>query len=117
MKCIIFLPVDALQGSNVQSRLLRDAHTYPHSAHTPRTLAKFDGERILLAIAGTAFDITAGRGFYGPGERYLTAKMTHGMGISRVGWHYNHLILAGASLFVRAGSLSIADPIAADLWC
>ena len=35
----------------------------------PRTLAKFDGERILLAIAGTAFDFTAGRGFYGPGER------------------------------------------------
>jgi hypothetical protein len=38
--------------------------------HTPRTLAKFDGEgRILLVIAGTAFDVTAGRGFYGPGER------------------------------------------------
>jgi len=40
--------------------------------YTPRSLAKFsgiDGGRILLAIAGTVFDVTAGRGFYGPGER------------------------------------------------
>jgi membrane-associated progesterone receptor component len=39
--------------------------------YTPLTLAKFgghDGGRILLAIAGTVFDVTAGRGFYGPGE-------------------------------------------------
>jgi len=39
--------------------------------YIPRTLAKFnghDGRRILLAIAGTVFDVTAGRGFYGPGE-------------------------------------------------
>jgi membrane-associated progesterone receptor component len=38
---------------------------------TPRTLTKFngiDGGRILLAIAGTVFDVTAGRGFYGPGK-------------------------------------------------
>jgi hypothetical protein len=35
----------------------------------PRTLAKFDGEGILLAIAGPAFDVPAGRGVYGPGER------------------------------------------------
>jgi len=39
--------------------------------YTPLTLAKFsgnDGGRILLAIAGTVFDITTGRGFYGPGK-------------------------------------------------
>jgi len=39
--------------------------------YTPLTLTKFsgnDGGRILLAIAGTVFDVTAGRGFYGPGE-------------------------------------------------
>jgi hypothetical protein len=39
--------------------------------YTPHSLAKFsgqDGGRILLAIAGTVFDVTAGRGFYGPGE-------------------------------------------------
>src|SRR5260221_7280426 len=39
--------------------------------YTPRTLAKHSGHggaRILLAIAGTVFDVTAGRSFYGPGE-------------------------------------------------
>jgi len=42
--------------------------------YTPRTLTKFSGRnggRILLAIAGTVFDVTAGRGFYGPGEHSL----------------------------------------------
>ena len=41
------------------------------TTYTPRTLTKFDGKdggRILLAIAGTVFDVTAGRGFYGPGK-------------------------------------------------
>jgi membrane-associated progesterone receptor component len=40
--------------------------------YTPRTLAKYSGHdngRILLAITGTVFDVTAGRGFYGPGEQ------------------------------------------------
>ena len=44
------------------------------ATYTPRTLQKFsglDGGRILLAIAGTVFDVTAGRGFYGPGEHSL----------------------------------------------
>jgi membrane-associated progesterone receptor component len=43
------------------------------ATYTPRTLEKFsglDGGRILLAIAGTVFDVTAGRGFYGPGEHF-----------------------------------------------
>ena len=38
--------------------------------YTPKTLEPFsgrDGGRILLAIAGTVFDVTAGRNFYGPG--------------------------------------------------
>jgi membrane-associated progesterone receptor component len=36
---------------------------------TPKTLEPFNGkdnERILLAINGTVFDVTAGRSFYGP---------------------------------------------------
>lgn len=36
---------------------------------TPKTLAPFNGldsDRILLAINGTVFDVTAGRNFYGP---------------------------------------------------
>jgi len=37
---------------------------------TPKTLEPFngkDGGRILLAIKGQVFDVTAGRNFYGPG--------------------------------------------------
>jgi membrane-associated progesterone receptor component len=37
---------------------------------TPKTLEPFsgkDGGRILLAINGVVFDVTAGRNFYGPG--------------------------------------------------
>jgi membrane-associated progesterone receptor component len=40
------------------------------TTYTPRTLAPFsgrDGGRILLAINGKVFDVTAGRNFYGPG--------------------------------------------------
>jgi membrane-associated progesterone receptor component len=41
------------------------------TTYTPRTLAKFNGHgggRILFAIAGIVFDVTGGKGFYGPGE-------------------------------------------------
>ncbi|KAF8582954.1 cytochrome b5 [Ramaria rubella] len=41
--------------------------------YTPRTLQPFDGKdggRILLAIDGTVFDVTSGRGFYGPDGMY-----------------------------------------------
>ncbi|KAK0234717.1 cytochrome b5-like heme/steroid binding domain-containing protein [Armillaria nabsnona] len=40
---------------------------------TPKTLQPFNGkdnERILLAINGIVFDVTAGRSFYGPGGMY-----------------------------------------------
>jgi hypothetical protein len=49
------------------------------TTYTSRSLAKFsgvDGRRILLAIAGTVFDVTAGRGFYGPGERSLFSSIS-----------------------------------------
>ncbi|KAJ3992415.1 cytochrome b5-like heme/steroid binding domain-containing protein [Lentinula boryana] len=41
--------------------------------YTPKTLAPFHGKdngRILLAINGTVFDVTAGRNFYGPNGMY-----------------------------------------------
>jgi len=41
--------------------------------YTPKALAAFsgnDGERILLAINGIVFDVTAGRNFYGPQGMY-----------------------------------------------
>lgn len=44
--------------------------TVVFQTYTPRTLAPFhgrDGGRILLAIDGKVFDVTAGRSFYGPG--------------------------------------------------
>jgi hypothetical protein len=68
MKCTIFHPADALQGSKPATHGCNARTLTLHDSY-PRTLAKFDGEGILLAIAGTAFDVTAGRGFYGPGER------------------------------------------------
>ena len=40
--------------------------------YTPKTLEPFSGKnggRILLAIAGTVFDVTAGANFYGPSTR------------------------------------------------
>ena len=39
--------------------------------YTPKTLQPFNGEegkRILLAISGVVYDVTAGRNFYGPSE-------------------------------------------------
>lgn len=44
--------------------------TLLYTTYTPKTLEPFsgrDGGRILLAIDGTVFDVTAGRNFYGPG--------------------------------------------------
>ena len=96
--------------------------------YTPRSLAKFsglDGGRILLAIAGTVFDVTAGRGFYGPGEHSLSLRFLQQQkvtdkplkmvctGILRGGthrgvWRNNRLILArlALSLFVRCRLLT-----------
>ncbi|EIN04565.1 cytochrome b5 [Punctularia strigosozonata HHB-11173 SS5] len=47
--------------------------TVVYQIYTPKTLAPFNGEnggRILLAIQGTVFDVTAGRNFYGPNGMY-----------------------------------------------
>ncbi|KAI5121550.1 hypothetical protein M0805_002607 [Coniferiporia weirii] len=41
--------------------------------YTPKTLERFDRKkdpRILLAIKGTVFDVSAGRAFYGPDGPY-----------------------------------------------
>lgn len=46
--------------------------TMLYKIYTPKTLEPFngrDGARILLAIDGIVFDVTAGRNFYGPGKR------------------------------------------------
>ncbi|KAF9483656.1 cytochrome b5 [Pholiota conissans] len=44
-----------------------------YKIYTPKTLEPFNGrdkERILLAINGVVFDVTAGRNFYGPDGMY-----------------------------------------------
>ncbi|KAL4072047.1 cytochrome b5-like heme/steroid binding domain-containing protein [Scleroderma citrinum] len=44
-----------------------------YQTYTPKTLVKYDGKdggRILLAIDGIVFDVTAGRNFYGPDGMY-----------------------------------------------
>ena len=45
--------------------------TLLYQTYTPKTLEPFngqDGKRILLAIKGIVYDVTAGRNFYGPSE-------------------------------------------------
>ncbi|KAI0758627.1 cytochrome b5 [Trametes elegans] len=47
--------------------------TLLYKTYTPKTLAPFNGEngqRILLAIRGVVYDMTAGRNFYGPNGMY-----------------------------------------------
>ena len=47
--------------------------------YTPKTLEPFhgkDGGRILLAIKGVVFDVTAGRSFYGPGTMLYVTNPT-----------------------------------------
>jgi len=47
--------------------------TLLYKSYTPKTLEPFhgkDGGRILLAIDGIIFDVTAGRSFYGPNGMY-----------------------------------------------
>lgn len=75
---IIFPPVS--RPSNPVPSEFKSGYTWLPKSHpptvlfkdyTPKTLAPFDGKdggRILLAINGTVFDVTAGRSFYGPGK-------------------------------------------------
>ncbi|KAI0795809.1 cytochrome b5 [Abortiporus biennis] len=47
--------------------------TLLYKKYTPKTLEPFNGQegkRILLAISGVVYDVTAGRNFYGPNGMY-----------------------------------------------
>lgn len=53
--------------------------TVVFQSFTPKSLEPFNGrdsERILLAINGIVFDVTAGRSFYGPGACILAGSET-----------------------------------------
>ena len=75
---IVFPPLPDLSPKTVPTEFKKGyswmPKTHPPSmlyqTFTPTTLAKYDGKdggRILLAINGLVFDVTAGRNFYGPG--------------------------------------------------
>jgi membrane-associated progesterone receptor component len=62
------LPIEHAEGYNWIPSKHPDTVVYKH--YTPKTLAPYDGKNggmILLAIDRHVFDVTAGRGFYGPG--------------------------------------------------
>lgn len=66
------LPTECKAGYSWMPR--RHTPTLRFTTYTPRTLAKFnghDGGRTLFAIAGIVFDVTGGKGFYGPGEHLV----------------------------------------------
>ncbi|KAI6122964.1 cytochrome b5-like heme/steroid binding domain-containing protein [Pisolithus croceorrhizus] len=78
---IIFPPLPDLAPKSVPTEF-KDGYSWMPKSHpptllyqtyTPKTLVKYDGKdggRILLAISGMVFDVTAGRNFYGPDGMY-----------------------------------------------
>ena len=60
--------------------------TLLYQTYTPKTLAPFNGQegkRILLAIKGIVYDVTAGRNFYGPSESPAASSATHMLNLGR----------------------------------
>ena len=80
---IIFPPTSSAKPESIPSEFKAGYSWMPKShpptllyrVYTPKTLEPFNGKddgRILLAIDGIVFDVTAGRNFYGPSEFFLT---------------------------------------------
>ena len=76
---IIFPPTSSAKPESIPSEFKAGYSWMPKShpptllyrVYTPKTLEPFNGKddgRILLAIDGIVFDVTAGRNFYGPSE-------------------------------------------------
>lgn len=74
--------------------------------YTPKTLEPFngeDGKRILLAINGVVYDVTAGRNFYGPRASFRVV-LTLGCSLSRLCACRGHVCqLCGEGCVARDG--------------
>lgn len=60
--------------------------TLLYQTYTPKTLVPFNGEegkRILLAIKGVVYDVTAGRNFYGPSKCRSCSTAAHRLTLCR----------------------------------
>lgn len=61
------------QGSNPLAAALGGDKPILFKEYTPAELEKFSGEndsKVLMAVKGDVFDVTAGKSFYGPGGPY-----------------------------------------------
>lgn len=73
---VVILYFVSLIVRDIGSNPLAEAHSTEPPAQTdfvPKTLCKFNGKddpKVYLAIEGVVFDVTAGKGFYGPGGPY-----------------------------------------------
>ena len=85
---IIFPPTSSAKPESIPSEFKAGYSWMPKShpptllyrVYTPKTLEPFNGKddgRILLAIDGIVFDVTAGRNFYGPSEFFLTLGVVY----------------------------------------
>jgi membrane-associated progesterone receptor component len=84
---VVLPSASAPSSSTPPPHEFRHAYSWMPAAHpptvlfrlyTPTTLARFDGRdggRILLAISGIVFDVTAGRSFYGPGMLFVFGSL------------------------------------------
>jgi membrane-associated progesterone receptor component len=96
-------------------------HTTVWRSFTPLELRQFDGrdgERILFAIKGKVYDVTAGRSFYGPGELNLSLSLArHRRAYSSVGGPYENFAGRDASrgMAKQSFELDMLTPVDAPI--
>lgn len=80
--------------------------------YTPKTLEPFNGEegkRILLAIKGVVYDVTAGRNFYGPSEFVGVSGQTRADECSRADGMYANFAGRDASRGMAKQSFDVGQ--------
>ncbi|KAK9455996.1 cytochrome b5-like heme/steroid binding domain-containing protein [Dipodascopsis uninucleata] len=68
-------PSKTVPDSHKRAKKTSEATEEPlvYQKFTPKSLSPFNGvdnDKVLLAVKGTVYDVTAGRSFYGPGGPY-----------------------------------------------